>query len=378
MTYKETLFFIGKSLTINHEEQNKVIVENSLKSNNVHWESVVKVSTGHFVFPALYCNLKKANFLHYLPEELVNYMQHITDLNRNRNQQIISQAKEINELLLANNITPIFLKGTGNLLEGLYDDIAERMVGDIDFVVNIEDYDKSYQILLDDKYIKVNKEEYDHPLFRHKPRLKHPNNIAAVELHKDFILEEYVSEFNFTLIKNDIQINDNMCFLSYANQLNLSIIAKQVNDNGYLYKDISLRNAYDVFLLAQKTNAQKALDNFKSIYNQMNCFLACCFEVLGKPQSLDYSDSKETKEYLTIFFNQLDNDILRKKKNAQLSRKLHSKARTDFIKKVFTDILKKAFTDKNYRNWIFKRIIDKDWLKKKLTQFGLKKPKPNP
>jgi hypothetical protein len=49
-------------------------------------------------------------------------MKHITDLNRERNQQIIEQAKEINELLLTNNIASIFLKGTGNLLEGLYDD----------------------------------------------------------------------------------------------------------------------------------------------------------------------------------------------------------------------------------------------------------------
>ena len=61
-------------------------------------------------------------------------MKHITDLNRDRNKQIISQAQDLNTLLLNNNITPIFLKGTGNLLEGLYDDIAERMLGDIDFL----------------------------------------------------------------------------------------------------------------------------------------------------------------------------------------------------------------------------------------------------
>jgi hypothetical protein len=50
-------------------------------------------------------------------QELVAYMEHITDLNRNRNQQIIEQAKKINELLLTLNITPVFLKGTRNLLD---------------------------------------------------------------------------------------------------------------------------------------------------------------------------------------------------------------------------------------------------------------------
>ena len=39
-------------------------------------------------------------------------MEHITNLNRERNKQIITQAKDLNTLLLKNNITPIFLKGT--------------------------------------------------------------------------------------------------------------------------------------------------------------------------------------------------------------------------------------------------------------------------
>ena len=108
MTYRETLFFIGKCLTITHEVHNKLLVEKELKTNTIDWDAVVKVSTGHYVFPALYCNLKRANFLHYLPKDLVEYMKHITDLNRERNQQIIEQAKEINELLIKNNITPIY------------------------------------------------------------------------------------------------------------------------------------------------------------------------------------------------------------------------------------------------------------------------------
>ena len=134
MTYKETLFFVAKCLTINHEAHNKLIVEEVLQSDTVDWDEVVKLSTAHFVFPALYCNLKRASFLSYLPKELVEYMKYITELNRERNEEILAQAKELNTLLLEHDITPIFLKGTGNLLEGLYEDIGERMVGDIDFI----------------------------------------------------------------------------------------------------------------------------------------------------------------------------------------------------------------------------------------------------
>ena len=159
MNYKETLFFIAKCLTISLEEKNRDEIEIILKTTDVDWDVVVKVSTAHYVFPALYSNLKRANFLHYLPDELVAYMKHITNLNRERNKQIIAQAIELNSLLLANNITPIFLKGTGNLLSGIYKDVAERMVGDIDLIFLKEDYPKAITILREFGYDKENHQE---------------------------------------------------------------------------------------------------------------------------------------------------------------------------------------------------------------------------
>jgi hypothetical protein len=167
LNYKETLYFVAKCFTISLEEKNRDEIEFILKTMDVDWDTVVKVSTGHYVFPALYCNLQRANFLHYLPEELVTYMKHITNLNRERNEEIITQARELNTLLLANNITPIFLKGTGNLLAGIYDDIADRMVGDIDFIFSKEDYPKAIKLLRNFDYSEVIKYDYHYPEGRH-------------------------------------------------------------------------------------------------------------------------------------------------------------------------------------------------------------------
>lgn len=79
-------------MTISLEAKNRQQIEKQLKSTSIDWDAVVKLSTAHYVFPALYCNLKRADFLNYLPLELVNYMEHITDINRERNKQIISRA----------------------------------------------------------------------------------------------------------------------------------------------------------------------------------------------------------------------------------------------------------------------------------------------
>lgn len=369
MNYKETLFFIGKCLTITHEKHNYNIVENDLKSNQIDWDAVVKISTTHYVFPALYCNLKRANFLNYLPDDLVEYMKHITELNRERNQQIITQAKEINELLLENDITPIFLKGTGNLLEGLYDDMAERMVGDIDFIVPEKSYQKTIEILKNDGYAKVHDTRYDFPSFKHYPRLNKPNKIAAAEIHKELLLEEYANEFNYNFIFKNIQEINNIFFLGLQDQLSLSIIAKQINDHGNSFKDMSLRNAYDVFLLSKKCNSKNAVERFNKLFNPLNNFLAICNETFNKPESIQYTKTKVAENYMKEFYYYLEHQGLANKNRLKNIKKYNFKVRLNKLKKIFVS--------KEFRIWFFKSLFDKKWQQQKLIQLGLKKPKPN-
>ena len=367
MTYKETLYFVAKCLTISLEHKNREEIEKQLQSNNIDWDAVVKVSTAHYVFPALYCNMQRANFLHYLPEELVTYMEHITNLNRERNEEIITQAKELNTLLLANNISPIFLKGTGNLLAGIYDDVAERMVGDIDFIFSKEDYPKAIIILREFGYSEVEKREYYSPSeHRHYRRLKKENNIAAIEIHSEILgIEKYRKEFNYSVVEKDSQVIDEIRVLSYANKLNLSIIAYQINDSGFYYKTMALRNAYDVFLLSKKTIAKEAVNALDKLTNPLNCFLAACYEIFSKVNSLEYNNTKATTSYLSIFNRQFIKPKATKKRQKILKIFLFTKSRLN--------ILYKAAVYKKYRVWLFKRVSDKSWQKEKLIQLGFKK-----
>jgi hypothetical protein len=350
MTYKETLLFVGKCLTITHEEHNREIVEREIKSGNVVWGNVVKLSTAHYVFPALYCNLKRVNLLSYLPEELVNYMKHITDLNRERNLQIIEQAKEVNELLLANNITPIFLKGTGNLLEGLYEDIAERMVGDIDFIVSELEFKNAIKTASDFGYDKDHNTNFYFPSFRHYPRLKKQGEIAAIEIHKELLIEKYSKEFNYLFVKKDTILVNNIAFLSYDNQLSLSIIANQINDDGHYFNIISLRNSYDVFLLSKKVNSFKAIEQFNTLFHPLNNYIALSNKILGQVSSLKYKLTKKSSKALILNNKLLENASFRKKNQKKWSRYLFIKAR---LKIIF-----KSIYDKQTRVWLLNRLIN--------------------
>ena len=355
MNYKETLFFIAKCLTISLEAKNKQEIEKQLKSTSIDWDAVVKVSTAHYVFPAMYCNFKRADFLKYLPQELVSFMQHITNINRERNKQIIAQARELNSLLLANNIRPIFLKGTGNLLAGIYEDIAERMVGDIDLIFLKEDYLKAIIILREFGYDKEIHQELPH---RHYPRIIRKDSIAGVEIHKDLLLEKYVNEFNYNFVEKDSQVINEVAVLSYANKLNLSIIANQINDHGFYYKTMALRNAYDVFLLSKKTNAKVAVNSLNKLTNLLNCFLAACYEVFSNVESLEYNNSKKAASYLIVFNNQFT--------NKKIIKRRHKFVKAYLLLKNRLNIIYKSITHKIYRVWLFKKLTSLDFYKRRL------------
>ena len=364
MSYKETLYFVAKCLTISLEDNNRQEIEKQLKSTSIDWDAVVKVSTSHYVFPALYCNLKRVDFLQYLPQELVSYMEHITDLNRDRNKKIVTQAKDLNNLLLANNITPIFLKGTGNLLADLYEDIAERMVGDIDFIFSKDDYSKAIKVLRVFGYSEVEKYKYYIPEEKHYRRLQKENNIAAIEIHNELLIEKYANKFNYNFVEKDSQVINGIAVLSYGNKLNLSIIANQINDSGFYYKTMALRNAYDVFLLSKKTNAKDAVNALDKLTNPLNCFLAACYEVFNKVDSLEYNKTTKTASYLSVFNSQFTNRKTTKRRHKRIKAYLFLKSRLY--------IIYKSIIYKEYRVWLFKRVTDKNWYKEKLVQLGLK------
>ena len=237
MNHKNALLFVARCLTITTNEKNKNWVENLLKSNLVCWDKVVIQSTTHYVLPALYNNLKKNNLLHFLPKELDVFMTHLTNINRIRNLEILKQAKELNRLLLKNGITPIFLKGTAFILQKLYDDISERMISDIDFIVPKKDALKAYIVLVNNGYYKRGKHsKVILSDFRHLPRLIKKSSIAAVEIHHELIIKNHRKEFNYNSVSKDfITTLNNLNFLSYKNQISLTIIATQINNDESIY-----------------------------------------------------------------------------------------------------------------------------------------------
>lgn len=350
MSYKEVLFFVAKCLTISHEEKNYHIVKNMISTDAVDWDQVVKVSTEHYVFPALYYNLKHKELLSYLPKDLLGYMEHISGLNKERNLQIIQQALEINTLLKTKNIDPIFLKGTGFLLQDFYENVAERMVGDIDFIVSPEEYDLAIEILKKSGYSHKNHRLENVKLGKHYPRLVHENYIAAVEVHFRMAKSPYDKVFNYNFIKDHtVKTKDEIRIFNADHQVLHTVFNKQTNDLGYWYKTISLRNSYDLFLLSKRTNTLRAIQSVSKYFDILNAFLASCYYIFNNAPSICFDDNKKTKAYVKRQIELLDSP----KKMAS-----HKKVwQAYFANKVRLEKLKLAFVNKDVRNHLIHLIF---------------------
>lgn len=349
MNYKETLFFIGKCLTVVKDKTNRQIVEEVLQKNNINWDNIVKVSTSHYVFTTLYCNFKKVNFLHYLPKDLVDYMQHITSLNKERNQQIINQAKEINQLLTTNNIYPIFLKGTGNLLEGLYDDIAERMVGDIDFLVEEKNFLNTVRILKNNGYTSDNKESNKRTFHWHYDKLIKKNAIASVEVHNRILSKADTKYFNVFSGETKHYTFKEYSYLTNKYKLLNTTLPKIVNDNLYVSKTFSLRNMYDTFLISHLENTSIPNIKSKSLQKKLINYIACMELVFGT-SFFKETKNNYSKAYIKQYIKKLNGSRLENFKTIIL-------VKLDLLKNKLK-ITINAFTDKDYRSYVLRKFFN--------------------
>ena len=178
-------------------------------------------------------------------------------------------------------------------------------------------------------------------------------------------IEKYRKEFNYSVVEKDSQVIKDVRILSYTNKLNLSIISNQINDRGFDFKTMALRNAYDVFLLSKKTNAKDAVNKLKKLSHPLNCFLAACYEIFNSINSLEYNKTKMTASYLKHFSSQFTYPKKTKIRRKCLKIFLYINSRIN--------ILYKSLINKEYRVWLFRRLTDKNWCKEKLSWLGFKR-----
>ena len=231
-------------ILINLLFKNRDVIENNIKLKKINYDDIVKLASSHLMIPALYVRLKENNLLKEISDELKEYLQYIYNQNKIRNNNLIQELNFLSKLYIKNNIDHVFLKGCAYIAYGRFNNLGERMVGDIDVLVSKLDYDKA--IKLSKKYgYKKNLV----PSFSsiHYPRLINPEKLFALEIHSK-LLRKNNKLLNSERFLEGKQIKSNIFVPNKRDLILHTIYNEQLNDLGNLNASISYRSIYDIIL----------------------------------------------------------------------------------------------------------------------------------
>tara|TARA_B100000497_G_scaffold12134_1_gene13783 strand:- start:1718 stop:2794 length:1077 start_codon:yes stop_codon:yes gene_type:complete len=248
---------IEEKLLVNVLYRPATEILNGIDIHDINFENLIKLASGHLMLPALFFNIQKKKVSYLFPEDFIAYIKNIYAINKARNIVLLAEAKELSELLYKNNINHIFLKGTALLLSNVFEDIGERMISDIDFIIQYKDEEKAIKLFKKNNYVfrgslKSN-QEFKFKLFKpkHLPRLVHKNKIMALELHTELLNKGWRRFiFNSKALLNDFKKEIKMIKTPCKPfMFDHCIYALQINDKTFFTSYHFHRSIYDIYKL---------------------------------------------------------------------------------------------------------------------------------
>jgi hypothetical protein len=286
MSPTENYYFLGKCLSLGENWVDPDSIIQSIDKWNIDWRKFVSLASANFVLSTVYCRFRQFGILPFLPDDLKDHLLEIYELNKQRNLEVLNQIGRINMLLATKHIVPIYLKSTGNILDHLYQDIGERMFGDIDLLVSDNEFLPSVNLLKEAGYSMGSGFYDDQLITKHYPRLIHPSENLAVEVHRlpvDFGLS---SSFNYEIVNAEKKMAETTppCFvLSDRHKLTMNFF------HGFMASDIrtshwvALRDMVDFILLEKWVNITEVVKTQPKFSSQIEMYSNLVHHTMGKP-----------------------------------------------------------------------------------------------
>ncbi|MDB9961689.1 nucleotidyltransferase family protein, partial [Oceanihabitans sp.] len=131
---------------------------------------------------------------------------------------------------------------------------SERMIGDIDILVASDQSQKAFQLMTSQGYSKCITFNYKVKNFRHLARQVHEDKLAAIELHKCVLNDEYAHLIDTDSILSTKTIVNGIAVPNKEYLIRTIILAYQINSYGNYYSTIHFKYIYDCLVLNLDSN----------------------------------------------------------------------------------------------------------------------------
>lgn len=365
MNQKEIIYFTAGCLALDLKPENKNSISEDFRKGITELDDFIFFCSNQLILPAVYLQLNKHEILSTFPEE---YKFHIAALylqNKKRNLDILKQIEEINKVLATENIKAVYLKGTANLLDTVYSDVGERMIGDIDLLVQDKDYLKAAELIQYTLGYKTDEKVYsDVTEDKHFPRVYRPDVPADIEIHRLAVNNKYSKEFNTAEIfenKKEIKGKPNCFVPSDDHKIIHSFIHARLSNGGHRFKTLALRDLYDFYLLSKRVNPAEVISRVKN-KKELQCYFSLFNKVFNPAIKLPFETNKNIKKYIQSY------EKLAAKPRRHRVYILFQKLAELFFSRIPIYIFR-FLTNKKIRKGARERILDLDWYKTILFRF---------
>ena len=367
MNASQTYQFIASVLALGHRtskgeeelQHGREKIISLIESGGVDWNGVVYTGSNNYVLQALYLKFLQNGLLEYLPAELSGHLKNLYELNLERNKIILDHTARINDLLKSHNITPVYMKGLGNMLDGLYFSPGERMMLDIDILADPEHMEEAARLLIDDGFTSA--QQYDpnrKEAMKHFPELVKEGLPAFVDIHRMPVNIQYEDLFNYKTAIREIRPaigNPGYMVMSDANKIRLNFIHSQLVHWGHHHARPSLRDLYDLLLLSERENAVKVLSAFSPYRRKATAYLCLLHRTFGLDNELPTEIKRNGRTYLWRHKIAMG--------SPRTGRVIYGLLRAW---RLYLGIPLRSLYDKNYRLYVKVRLRDPEWYKRNL------------
>jgi hypothetical protein len=211
------------------------------------WETFVEIANETLVAPAVFPALQRKNIAEAIPQDVLDFFDGMTTLNRQRNELLFREATELAVILNKVDVIPVFLKGAAHLLSDLYPDPAERIMVDIDVLVPTDRLSDCATRLYSEGYHALTKGDYTG--HHHLPPLGRPGTTAAIEIHSgpiDLPYRQLMSSsdvFDGAIVLHrgaaQLAVPSGLCRMIHV------MAHAQLANHGYIYGHLALRDLSD-------------------------------------------------------------------------------------------------------------------------------------
>lgn len=352
--FKELYYFTSQCLALDSNPEFREKIISSFLTDTFPFEKFVWLCDKHLMIPAIYIKFLHFDILSFVPTEISNLFRNIYDLNKKRNLEIIQQVDQVNKILKDEDITPVYLKGTGNLLDQLYSDPGERYIGDIDLLVKESDYYKTIDAVIALGY-KYEKGGYiGNELPKHFNRLYKHDVPADIEIHRIPVNIPFSKKFsNEMIFANRIisKTRENAYVPSIEHRITHNFIHAQLSNRGHWQKYNSLRDLYDLYLLSDQASLIPLANQIEE-KNKFISYIVFTCRIFNLKNSLYPIKNSRAELYCYI------SNLLLKQTHLHKIYQLFFKLYFFLPKRIML-----VTTDKLYRKYIFSRIKSEELMK---------------